>query len=246
MASKDIEFPKSSKSNYASKVGNGSSPVIDNALYVPVPGPEGRRGPKGEPGQQGPKGDTGPAGERGPEGLPGKNGKDGKNGVDGKSYLPVYGQKSGWASYGNASDKGFRLGATRGNDGWVIVSVDTNKELTNEINLPEKNVSLYNQYSGLINLNGLAIGSQVTISIDLEVETFSSNTELWSRIYVKGTDEAIDSFVAIPKYQHTYPIRHTQKIYVTDKTVKSGNASIMFRADLDCIVYIKNLIISVS
>jgi hypothetical protein len=246
MASKNIDFPASSNS-YSSKVVEPSP--LDNALYLPVPGPEGRRGPKGDVGPTGPRGESGPqgiAGPQGPSGKDGKDGRDGKNGKDGQSYLPVYGQGAGWGRYANRNRTAIKLGSSRGIDGWEQVSISLDKDLSNESNLPEKSVSLYNNYSNSINLKHLKVGSQVSITIDMDIETFMPGTEIWSRVYLVGSKATHDAFVATPKYQHTYSIRHTQKIFIENSLDKSSNALLLFRADLDCLIYIKNIIISVS
>lgn len=209
---------------------------------MPIPGPEGRRGPKGE---TGPEGKRGEKGDPGPQGLPGRDGKDGRNGKDGESYFPVYGQKTGWAKYSNNAPKPLKLGAGKGTDGWVTIAISSDNSV-NEKYLPEKNVALYNIDAGLINLKGLKLGSRVSVTLEFDVETFSANTELWCRIFKKGSREIVDSYVATPKYQHEYSITHTSDIFLDDMADKNNNASIMLRSDLDCVVYIKNIIISVS
>lgn len=243
MASKNIDFPVSS-SSYSSKVVEPSP--IDNALYLPVPGPEGRRGPRGEVGPAGPRGESGQKGDAGPKGAPGKDGRPGKDGKDGLSYLPVYEQKSGWAKYVNSDLSGIKLGANRGTDGWVQISIDVNKDLSNEKNLPENGVSLYNPHANVFNFKSLKVGTQLEITVSMELETFMPNTEIWSRIFFKSGKEPVDTFVGMPKYQHRYPMTYTQRVFIEDSSDKSGNANLFLRADLDCVVYIKNITISVA
>ena len=82
--SKSMDFPSNKKTNYAKLAQQQSEPTVS---YIPVPGPQGDPGP------------TGPKGDRGEKGDPGERGEKGIAGKDGKTYLPDYGQDSGWAKY---------------------------------------------------------------------------------------------------------------------------------------------------
>lgn len=238
--SKSMDFPTSKKSAYAQLAQQAQ--VTDQSIsYIPVPGPQG---PKGDPGSQGPKGEKG---QKGDEGLPGPKGipgKDGKNGKDGKSYMPVYNQDTGWAKYNNSSEEQTRLGATRGADGWVSFSIEPHSSI--EKYLPRESASLYGGSTKRINLKGVEVGSRIEITYNFEIETFSSNTELWIRTHIPGKDRSVTSLVGNLKYQYIYDISVTQSIFVEDEFEKNSGAIPQLRADMDALARIKSIHISVS
>jgi hypothetical protein len=241
--SRSMDFPSSKKSGYA-EVAQQSQILDPQISYIPIPGPQG---PAGDPGAQGPRGDRGERGEKGdtgPRGEPGKPGKNGRDGQDGKTYLPVYGQDSGWAKYFDKKEKMVPIGATRGYDGWVTVNLDISK--SDERYLPRNSVSLYNDNSKKINLKWLEIGSQVEITYTFEVETFSNNTELWCRTVFPGTDSQITSLVGTLKYQYLYEFSITHKLYVDSEMAKINGASVQLRSDMDALARLSSIAISVS
>jgi hypothetical protein len=235
--SKSMDFPFSKKSAYA-QLAQQSQTSDQSISYIPVPGPQG---PKGDPGSQGPRGDRGEKGDPGPKGDPGK---DGKNGKDGKTYMPVYGQESGWAKYENFSDEKTRLGATRGIDGWVSFKIDSKNSI--EKYLPRDSVSLYGAETKRINLKALKLGSKVDITYDFEIETFSSNTELWCKTYIPGSEREIITLAGILKYQYTYDMSISQSFFVEDEFEKNSGAIPYLRTDMDALARLKSIHISVS
>ena len=241
--SKNMDFPSSKKSSY-SQLTQQALPQENSVSYIPVPGPQG---PKGDPGSAGVRGDRGERGEKGdpgPKGDSGKNGKDGKDGKDGKTYLPVYEQDTGWAKYENSSIEQTRLGATRGQDGWVSFTIDAKPAL--EKYLPRDSVSLYGKDAKRINFRGLRLGSRVDITYNFEVETFTSNTELWCRTYLPGPERDVTSFMGILKYQYTYDMSITQSIFIESESDKNSGAVPQLRADMDALARVKSIHISVS
>lgn len=238
--SKSMDFPTSKKSAYAQLAQQAQ--VTDQSIsYIPVPGPQG---PKGDPGSQGPRGERGEKGDNGLPGPKGDPGKDGKNGRDGKTYMPVYNQDAGWAKYDNASMQQTQLGATRGTDGWVSFSIEPSSSL--EKYLPRDSVSLYGGSTKRINLKGIEVGSRLEITYTFEIETFSSNTELWLRTYIPGTERSVTSLVGNLKYQYTYEISVTQSVFVEDEFEKNSGAVPQLRTDMDALARIKSIHISVS
>lgn len=230
-----MDFPSSKKTNYAKLAQQVQQPEAA-VSYIPVPGPPG---PKGDPGSAGVRGDKG---ERGEKGDPGPKGDPGK---DGKTYLPVYEQDAGWAKYSNSKINPIKVGADKGLDGWVSVYVDAEKT-KNEKFLPRNSVSLYNSSARKINLKGLQIGSQVTITYRFTIETFSNNTELWVRTYFPNPDEYVNTYVGSLKYQFDYEMSVTQKFYVENEYIRTGGAVPQIRTDLDAIVNMQSIEISVS
>lgn len=232
-----MDFPSSKKSSY-SQLTQQAQPVENSISYIPVPGPQG---PKGDPGSAGVRGERGERGEKGDTGL---KGEAGKNGKDGKTYLPVYNQDTGWAKYGNSETDQTRLGATRGQDGWVSFSVD--REPSIEKYLPRDAVSLYGGGTKRINLKGLEVGSRLDLTYTFEVETFSSNTELWCRTYFPGPEREVTTFMGILKYQYTYEMSVTQSVFVESESDKNSGAVPQLRTDMDALARLKSIHISVS
>mgnify|MGYP000108690957 CR=1 FL=1 len=239
--SKSVDFPyPNNKKKYSARVeAESSATSTDNLTYLPVPGPQGLPGSPGKNGQRGEKGDVGPKGDKGEKGDAGKPGKDGK------SYFPVYQQNAGWAVYENLSDKSFKLGATQGEDGWVKLSVDADGKRTNEKFLPEGAVSLYNKNTKKLNLKGLKIGSQVQVVYNLEMTTFSSNTEIWSRSLMSSEESSIVSFEGTLKYQYDYDLAITHNFFIDNDSDRSFGVVPQFRTDLDAIARLKSIYISV-
>lgn len=232
-----MDFPISKKA-YASKVDQSQN-AQQQPTFLPVPGPQG---PEGKPGRQG---ETGPQGPKGDKGDPGIPGKDGKNGKDGKSYFPVYEQNAGWGTYFNKNQKHIRLGADKGEDGWVNVYVDALGSGTNENYLPKDSVSLYNANSKRINLKGLNLGSQLTITYNFEVTTFNPNTEIWFRSYLPNSKQAITSFVANLKYDYSYELSVSHNIFLASEVDKVGGIVPQLRSDYAAIGVMKSISVSV-
>lgn len=229
--SKSMDFPTNKKTNYANLAKQTKQEPL--STYIPVPGPQGIPGPAGPKGDRGEKGDQG---DKGQPGLPGK---------DGKTYLPVYEQDSGWARYANNKNISIRLGADKGIDGWVPVYVDIESK-NNEKYLPRKAVSLYNTSSRKINLKGLAIGAQITVTYNFTIETFHSNTEAWIRTYFPNLDSSTNTFIGTFKYQFEYDLSVTQKFYVDSEGIRAGGAVPQIRTDLDSLVTMHSIEISVA
>lgn len=238
--SKSMDFPSSKKSAYAQLAQQSSIP--DQSIsYIPVPGPQG---PKGDPGSQGPKGDKGDRGEKGDTGPKGEPGKNGKHGIDGKTYMPVYGQDSGWANYYATEENKLMLGATRGIDGWVSFSISNGKSI--EKYLPRNSVSLYNENTKKLNFKNIELGSQVDVTYTFEVETFANNTELWCRTYFSGSQESVTSLIGVLKYQYVYEFSVTHKLYIDKESYRVNGAIPQLRSDMDALAKLVSISISVS
>jgi hypothetical protein len=230
--SSNIDFPTS---GYASKVK--SSKEIEEPQFFAVPGPQGPPGPSG------PKGDSGKPGEPGKDGATGPRGEKGNPGKDGKSYLAPYGQSIGWALYNNKNKNTTPTGANRGEDGWVSFHIDPENSI--ETFLPEDCVSLYGYDIRKINTRGLKLGAQMRITYNIEVITFSSNTEVWMRSQFQNMDYEITTFCANLKYQHNYEMSVTHDIAVFTDLHKAAGIIPQIRTDLDAAAKIKSIYISV-
>lgn len=236
--SKNVDFPHSPKKKYASKVQESASvPSIDSVAYLPVPGPQGQRGDRG------PKGDTGPEGPRGPQG---EKGDAGKNGKDGRSIAGIYEQQIGWAYYGNSSENQIKTGATRGEDGWVNLFVDAQDRATTEKYIHKNGTGLYNPGTKKMNLRSLAIGTQLSIRYDIELNTLGNNTEVWFKTFYPGLEESVVTFVANLKYQFTYEFSVHHKIFVDNKSKMSAGLIPAMLTDLDALARLRGIYISVS
>lgn len=233
--SPNIDFPKS---GYASKVKE-SAQAPQEATFFAVPGPQG---PPGKDGQQGPKGEKGDPGQPG-ESIIGPRGEKGNPGKDGQSYFPSYKQNSGWALYTNTSSSMTPTGSTRGKDGWVRLFIASSDNV--ESFLPEGSVSLYSTELRKINTRGLKVGSQVQITYSIEIETFSSNTEVWTRSEFQDLGQGCTTFSANLKYQHTYEMSITHNLTILSEQHKSSGIVPEILTDLDAVVRIKSIYISV-
>jgi hypothetical protein len=231
--SKNMDFPTPKKASY-SQLAKQTQDADPLAMYVAVPGPQGPAGPQGQTGARGPKGDKGDPGPRGERGLPGK---------DGESYIGVYNQQVGWARYYGIPDKSFVLGAERGTDGWVTIHVSGTK--AEESYLPKNAVGLYNENSKRINLKGLSLGTQLLITYDFEISTFSPNTEVWIRSFFPDTGYDVTSFVASLKYQYDYNFSITQYLSVESYKDKISGVVPQIRTDMPAAAKIKSITISV-
>jgi hypothetical protein len=239
--SKNMDFPVNKKTGYAAQVEQSQlQPESSSIGFLPVPGPQGPQGPKGERGPAGKDGEPGPAGKDGSKGLQGPPGKDGK------SYFPKYGQSHGWGYYESEKEQVFKLGVSRGEDGWVSVYLDEKTIKPYEVYLPEGEISLYNEHSRKINLRNLKVGSQLQITYSFEITTFSNNTEVWFRSVFRGGESGVTSFVANLKYQYTYDLTATHNMVIKSEKDRDSGIIPQIMSDLDSLAKLKNIYISVS
>jgi hypothetical protein len=238
-ASKSMDFPGGKKSSYAAQVEQSqASPSTDNALlFLPVPGPVGPQGPAGRDGKDGKEGPQGPEGQRG------QKGEKGPTGQNGLSSLSSSGQQAGWASYFSKEDIDIRLGATRGIDGWVSLFI-TDGEKKEEF-LPKGCVSLWNPHARMLNFKGLELGSQVFLTYNFELTTFTQNTEVWMRTFFPSQEKDISQIVGSFKYQHTYDLSITQQVFIENKKMWGSGAVPQLRTDFDASVILKSIYVSV-
>lgn len=236
MAIREVNFPE--KKTYARQVMSQQLPSeIANSVYVPVPGPEGPRG------QTGPAGPMGPEGKAGPQGPRGTDGRDGK---DGKSNASRYDQNIGWALYSNADLQLRKTGASVTDSGWVRIPINKLDVLAStEKFLPIDGVSLYNQETKRFNFKALKIGTQLTIRYDLQVQTMSSNTEIWTRTMFPGSGNSITTLNGNLKYQYDYDLSVFHHFSITNKEDIYDGAWLEVLTDLDALVRLKSAYISV-
>jgi hypothetical protein len=239
--SKSMDFPGAKKSSYAAQVEQSqASPTVDNTLsFLPVPGPVGPQGPAGRDGRDGSVGPEGPAGSPGPAGQTGKPGKDGL------SSLSSSGQQAGWASYTNTIDKPTKLGISEGDDGWVTLLLDTKDKTQNEKYLPKGCTSLWNSHQRALNFHGIKEGSQVFVTYNFELTTYTSNTEVWLRTYFATNDQEFVQLVGSFKYQGTYNLSTTQQIFIENQAMWGNGAVPQIRTDFDASVIFNSVYVSV-
>lgn len=237
---KSMDFPSAAKKRkYSENIDQSSDSQVEIS-YVAVPGPQGERGIQGPKGERGPEGLQGPKGEKG---EPGKNGKDGKDGI---SILSPSMQNIGWACYEALSPKQVRTGATKGDDGWVNLLLDGEGKNTNEQYLPKESVSLWNPNAQRLNFKTLNIGAIITICYNLEIQTFSNNTEVWIRTVSERSNQCPTSYVGSLKYQYEYELSIYQSIFLEGKVMQSDGGIPQIRTDNDGVVSLKSIYISVS
>jgi hypothetical protein len=240
-ASKSMDFPGAKKSSYAAQVEQSqASPYQENTLsFLPVPGPVGPQGPAGRDGKDGEQGPQGLQGEVGPKG------DRGPAGANGKSSLSSSGQQAGWASYTNTIDKPTKLGISQGDDGWVTFILDTKDKNQNEKYLPEGCTSLWNSHQRALNFHGIKEGSQVSVTYNFELTTYTSNTEVWLRTYFASNDQEFVQFVGSLKYQNTYNLSVTQSIFIENHAMWGNGAVPQIRTDFDSSVILNSIYVSV-
>jgi hypothetical protein len=238
--SKSMDFP-GPKNGYASQVVQSQQQILpDTPLsYVPVLGPQGIPGPKGDVGPQGPMGPPGRDGERGPKGEKGSPGKDGA------SSLSSSGQQAGWASYENTKKIQTKLGISRGDDGWVTVTIDASPKSSNLDYLPSGCASFWNQDGKKFNFRGLNMGSHVFINYNFTLTTFNSNTEVWIRTFFAGSNIEVAQYVASLKYQYEYKISVTQDFFIENDVMWLTGAVPQIRTDYDASVIMDKIYVSV-
>jgi hypothetical protein len=236
-----MDFPGAKKSSYAAQVEQSqASPTVDNALsFLPVPGPVGPQGPAGRDGRNGEQGLQGPQGEPGPKG------DRGPAGVNGKSSLSSSGQQAGWASYTNTIDKPTKLGISQGDDGWVTLLLDTKDKSQNEKYLPEGCTSLWNSHQRALNFHGIKEGSQVFVTYNFEITTYTPNTEVWLRTYFASKDKEFVELIGSFKYQNVYNLSATQQIFIEDSAMWGNGAVPQIRTDFDASVILNSVYVSV-
>jgi hypothetical protein len=240
-ASKSMDFPGAKKSSYAAQVEQSqASPYQENSLsFLPVPGPQGPQGPPGRDGKDGKEGPQGPEGQKGPKG---EKGSSGQNGL---SSLSSSGQQAGWASYTNTIDKPTKLGVSQGNDGWVTLLLDTKDKSQNEKYLPDGCTSLWNSHQRALNFHGIKEGSQVFVTYNFELTTYTANTEVWLRTYFASNDQEFVQFVGSLKYQNTYSLSTTQQIFIENQSMWGNGAVPQLRTDFDSSVIFNSVYVSV-
>ena len=240
--SKSMDFPDvSKKKKYSETVKE-----IVNTEYLAVPGTQGERGDiglTGPQGLQGLKGDKGDPGKQGPEGPKGERGEVGKGG---QGYDSPSGQYPGWAYYKNKSLNRIKVGPERGDDGWVSVFLQIDEDNSIEKYLPNKSVSLLNQTASRINFRGLQLGAKVDIRYDLEIETYSNNTEAWIRTFSVNEERSIVGYLGNLKYQYTYDFSFLQTIFIENKDIKTFGGILQIRSDNEGTAILKGIYISVS
>ena len=233
--SKSMDFPGAKKSSYAAQVEQSQATGLpDNTLsFLPLPGPVGPQGPAGRNGEPGPEGKVGPRGPQGPSGK------------DGLSSLSSSGQQSGWASYTNDIDKSTKLGISQGDDGWVTLILDTKDKIQNEKYLPKGCTSLWNSHQRALNFHGIKEGSQVFVTYNFEITTYTANTEVWLRTYFPSKDKEFVQLIGSFKYQNTYSLSTTQQIFIEDQAMWGNGAVPQIRTDFDASVIFNSVYVSV-
>lgn len=240
-ASKSMDFPGAKKSSYAAQVEQSqASPYQENTLsFLPVPGPQGQPGPPGRDGRDGEKGEQGFTGNIGPQG------DRGLKGADGLSNLSSSGQQAGWASYNNTITKPTKLGISEGDDGWVTLMLDTKDKTQDETYLPAGCTSLWNSHQRALNFHGIKQGSQIFVTYNFELTTYSANTEVWLRTYFASNDQEFVQLVGSFKYQNTYNLSATQQIFIENQAMWGNGAVPQIRTDFDASVIFNSVYVSV-
>lgn len=232
-----MSFPQNNNKRKKYSDNTQSIPIIDPQMFIAVPGPQGEPGPRGQ------KGDAGPIGLQGPKGEKGEPGRDGK---DGKNILSPSEQNIGWALYDNLDRKFFRLGANKGDDGWVSFFSDGLGKNTNELFLPKESVGLWNPETRRFNFKTIKIGSIITIRYNIELSTFSNNTEVWFRTLSNNEETLPTTYLGNLKYQFDYDLSMQHTVFLESREMQIFGGIPQIRTDNDASMIVKSIHISVS
>jgi len=214
--------------------------------YIAVPGIQGEKGEVGPIGPQGPQGIKGDRGEKGAQGLQGPKGEKGDTGKGAEGYDSPSGQYPGWAHYVGKNTKTYKVGPERGEDGWVSFFLDIDESQTNEAYLPNKSVSLLNQIAKTINLKTLKVGAKVEVRYDFSLETYSNNTEVWIRTFLRNEELSPIGYVGLLKYQYQYDLSYSQTIFINSDKIKNYGGTPQIRTDNEGSFILKGIYIAVS
>ncbi len=241
---KSMEFPNKKKKYLE---------IIDAPIsteYVAVPGMQGE---KGEQGPKGPKGDTGPQGPKGDKGDQGVQGPKGPKGDPGESggikqaYDSPSKQYPGWAYYKSLNMEKIRVGPDRGNeDGWVDLFLKVDKTNSIETYLPKNCVSFITDSARKINYKTFNLGAKVDIRYELEIETYSTNTEVWIRTFSVDDNNSTVGYLGNLKYRYTYDFSFSQTLYILNSNMKTFGGKPEIRSDNECSIVLKGIYIAVS
>jgi hypothetical protein len=142
-------------------------------------------------------------------------------------------------------EKPIKLGITQGDDGWVTLILDTKGKRQNETYLPAECTSLWNSNQRALNFHGIKEGSQVFVTYNFELTTYTSNTEVWLRTYFPSKDKEFVQLIGSFKYQGTYVLSATQQIFIEDTTMWGNGAIPQIRTDFDASVIFNSVYVSV-
>ena len=240
---KNMEFP-SKKKKYSEIVDN---PI--NIEYIAVPGIQGEKGeqgpqgPIGDAGPQGPKGDKGDQGAQGPKGP---KGDPGEPGGTAEAYDSPSKQYPGWAYYQSLNMEKIRVGPDRGDDGWVDLFLKVDKPNSIETYLPKNCVSFVTDSARKINYKTFNLGAKVDIKYELEIETYSTNTEVWIRTFSVDDNMSTVGYLGNLKYRYTYDFSFSQTLYILNNKMKTFGGKPEIRSDSECSVVLKGIYIAVS
>lgn len=230
---KSMDFPVSNKKLYSNIIND--QPIKSDILNY-----EYIKGIQGDIGPQGPKGDKGDPGE---PGIQGPQGPAGPKGDPGKGYESASGQNPGWAYYGNTESIDFQLKPEKG---WLKIFLNSQFQEKEESYLPKKTVSFWNYEAKKFNFRATNIGAQIDIVYNLEVETYSNNTDVWIRTIIPGTEKHYTSLVGSFKYQNQHFLSVKQSIFIHHKDDWINGAIIEAGSDNTCSVKLNGIYVSIS
>jgi hypothetical protein len=253
---KSMDFPNTPKrKKYSENILESSIDNVESNNFISIPGPsgppgpqglQGPQGPKGLQGERGPKGDKGDRGDKGDKGDPGPQGVKGLPGRDGESFVSNSKQKPGWALYDNKNITEYRLGATKGEDGWVSFFVDGLGKNTNEDFLPYIGKPLWVSEGRRFSFLSLNVGAIIKICYNIELTTYYNNTEVWVRTIVDNSDIYPTSYVGLMKYQYDYDLSIEQTLFIHNQRMQKSRALPQIRTDHDSLMRVKSIYVSVS
>ena len=109
-----------------------------------------------------------------------------------------------------------------------------------------KQHKFYNYGSKRINFKHLNLGTQVCLTYNILLSTYSNSTEVWLRSHFAEYQEPVVSYVGLLKYQYPYQFSITQNIYLDSEDKIRHGVVPQIMTDMDGEVVLKSIHISVS
>ena len=112
--------------------------------------------------------------------------------------------------------------------------------------LPKESVGLWNPETRRFNFKTINIGSIITVRYNIELSTFTNNTEVWARTLCENFDTSATTYVGNLKYQFDYDMSIEHHIFLENKAMQLFGGIPQLRTDNDSSMIVKSIHIAVS
>ena len=127
----------------------------------------------------------------------------------------------------------------------ALIQLKLKDKLQNETYIPKGCTSLWNSHQRALNFHGVKEGSQIFVTYNFELTTYTPNTEVWLRTYFTKKNQEFVQFVGSLKYQNAYNLSVTQNIFIEDRDMWASGAVPQIRTDFDASVILNSVYVSV-